>query len=626
MAQLIEVDQVSLVASILGGFIILYGLVSFFIKERLYLSEALVSVTMGIILGPNVLKLLNPMNWGPKDDITHDLLRIVIAVQVMFSGVALPKAYPVKEWKTLLILYLPVMTYMWAVSGLLIRWLIPNINFLEALAIAACITPTDPILANSVVKGRFAEKHVPPHVRNLLSAESASNDGLAYPFLYLTIYLMEESSVGKAFGLWFLYSWLYQVLLSCVIGIIAGYVARKLLYLAESHRLIDKESFLVFAIALALFLMGTVSMIGSNDLLACFTAGTAFTWDDWFRKETEEAHLQEVIDMLLNLAMYVGATIPWSEFNNVDTGITVWRLTLCAILILIFRRLPIIMALMRFMPAIKTYREAAFTGWFGPIGIGAIYYLTVIKQHYELDKTNILYVTVEPVVYFTVISSILVHGITIPEAHIGESDMISSTRHEDIRKEKQREEEGEDWHHNLDIPQNIREKFKRKHANDQGKSGTFSSRYAIWDEGDSYIIENYDGEDIHVIPSAHSTSTQEQNRSYFFRRNTGSTNDSTQNSSYNQEHGRGSSKRDRGSPLEPSPQIRLESFREDDVESRESHMDAGDIIEAEMKTPKTERRKYFSNKINEDEDKRPKEIFVKNDDIFDFLRRVGLEE
>ncbi|CAG8534994.1 14133_t:CDS:10 [Funneliformis caledonium] len=632
-----KLDEVSLVASILGGFIILYGLVSFFIKERLYLSEALVSVTMGIILGPNVLKLLNPMNWGPKDDITHDFLRIVIAVQVMFSGVALPKAYPVKEWKTLLILYLPVMTYMWAVSGLLIRWLIPNINLLEALAIAACITPTDPILANSVVKGRFAEKHVPPHVRNLLSAESASNDGLAYPFLYLTIYLMEESSVVKAFGLWFLYSWLYQVLLSCVIGIIAGYVARKLLYLAESHRLIDKESFLVFAIALALFLMGTVSMIGSNDLLACFTAGTAFTWDDWFRKETEEAHLQEVIDMLLNLAMYVGATIPWSEFNNVDTGITVWRLTLCAILILIFRRLPIIMALMRFMPAIKTYREAAFTGWFGPIGIGAIYYLTVIKQHYESDKTNILYVTVEPVVYFTVISSILVHGITIPlvkiskrintrtlttgtlnnqvsrlpvirigtelifrpkadkekiqspeeasendsptttieidsqaEAHRGESDMISSTRHEDIRNEKQREEEGEDWHHNLDIPQNIREKFKRKHANDQGKSGTFSSRYAIWDEGDSYIIENYDGEDIHVIPSAHSTSTQEQNRSYFFRRNTGSTNDSTQNSSYNQEHGRGSSKRDRGSPLEPSPQIRLESFREDDVESRES--------------------------------------------------------
>jgi NhaP-type Na+/H+ or K+/H+ antiporter len=50
---------------------------------------------------------------------------------------------------------------------------------------------------------------------------------------------------------------------------------------------------------------------GSDDLLACFVAGNAFSWDDWFRKETEEAHFQEVIDMMLNLAVfvYIGAII-----------------------------------------------------------------------------------------------------------------------------------------------------------------------------------------------------------------------------------------------------------------------------------------------------------------------------
>ncbi len=40
MFELIDVNELSLVTSILGGYIILYGLVSFFIKERLYLSEA----------------------------------------------------------------------------------------------------------------------------------------------------------------------------------------------------------------------------------------------------------------------------------------------------------------------------------------------------------------------------------------------------------------------------------------------------------------------------------------------------------------------------------------------------------------------------------------------------------
>jgi len=309
---LIHADAVSVVIAVLGGFIILFGLVSFFIKERLYLSDALVAAIVGIILSPAALNVLRPLEWGTRDNISHDFTRIVIAIQVMCSGVALPRRYLIKEWKSLFILLVPVMIYMWIASGVIIYMIIRDLNLLEALAIAACITPTDPILANSVVKGRFAEKHVPPHVRNLLSAESATNDGLTYPFLYLSLYLLDGPSIGTFLGKWILYSWLYQVVLSIVIGIVVGYIARKLLYLAESNRLIDKESFLVFAIALSLFLTGFVTIIGSNDFLASFVAGTSFTWDDWFRKETEEAHLQEVIDMLLNLAIfiYVGAVIP----------------------------------------------------------------------------------------------------------------------------------------------------------------------------------------------------------------------------------------------------------------------------------------------------------------------------
>jgi hypothetical protein len=40
MSPLIHVEEVSVVTSVLGGFIIIFGLVSFFVKERLYLSEA----------------------------------------------------------------------------------------------------------------------------------------------------------------------------------------------------------------------------------------------------------------------------------------------------------------------------------------------------------------------------------------------------------------------------------------------------------------------------------------------------------------------------------------------------------------------------------------------------------
>lgn len=51
--------------------------------------------------------------------------------------------------------------------------------------------------------------------------------------------------------------------------------------------------------------MSMTGFSGSDDVLACFAAGNAFSWDDWFRQETEEAHFQEVIDMLLNLSVFV---------------------------------------------------------------------------------------------------------------------------------------------------------------------------------------------------------------------------------------------------------------------------------------------------------------------------------
>jgi len=71
----------------------------------------------------------------------------------------------------------------WLVSALFVWAIFPKIEFLSALAIAACLTPTDPILAQAVVGGKFADKHVPAHIRHLLQAESGSNDGAAFPFL-----------------------------------------------------------------------------------------------------------------------------------------------------------------------------------------------------------------------------------------------------------------------------------------------------------------------------------------------------------------------------------------------------------------------------------------------------------
>jgi NhaP-type Na+/H+ or K+/H+ antiporter len=118
-------------------------------------------------------------------------------------------------------------------------------------------------------------------------------------------------------------------------------------------------------------------MIGSDDVLACFIAGNAFTWDDWFRLETLDDSLQPTIDMLLNLTIFLwfGAICPWESFANNDS-IPIYRLVFLGILILLLRRLPFVFALHRYIRQIEEKRQAIFVGFFGPIGVSGESYAT----------------------------------------------------------------------------------------------------------------------------------------------------------------------------------------------------------------------------------------------------------
>lgn len=117
-------------------------------------------------------------------------------------------------------------------------------------------------------------------------------------------------------------------------------------------------------VALALLVTGLTTLAGSDDLLAAFACGTAFAWDDWFTESIEESNFSSTIDLLANCAMfiYLGATMPFSAWNNASLTLSPWRLVVLAIAILALRRLPTIFALQWWIPDIKTRREAIFAG------------------------------------------------------------------------------------------------------------------------------------------------------------------------------------------------------------------------------------------------------------------------
>ncbi|KAK1753659.1 Cation/H+ exchanger [Echria macrotheca] len=458
----LDVSELNTVLGVLGTFILLYGIISVKIKTKWYLGEALPAVFIGVLLGPVAAKFLDSTRWGSAaegqtSDITLGVARVVIGVQLVIAGFQLPAKYQQLRWKEMAVCLLPIMTIMWLFTTLCLLATVPKITLLAALVIGSCVTCTDPILSQAIAKGPFADKYVARDLREIISSEAGANDGFGFPFLMLAVYLIRHADipgagektghaerglafllarseegvgrlgggVGEALKNWFVETWLYIVLMSVAIGAVVGFGSMFALKFALRRKWIDSESYLLYPTAIGLWLVGICGMLGTDDLLACFVAGNAMNWDGEYLRETEDRHdeVNSCVDVLLNFGgfMYIGTIIPWSDFNQPDTtGLTYGRLIGLGVLVLILRRIPAILAMYKFMPNVcKNYKEALFMGYFGPIGIGAVFYVEHTRHLFpelgqgDVEETNLVRVMI-PVVYWLVLFSIVVHGLSIP--------------------------------------------------------------------------------------------------------------------------------------------------------------------------------------------------------------------
>jgi NhaP-type Na+/H+ or K+/H+ antiporter len=253
-----------------------------------------ISFFAGVAFSPHAANFIKPLEYAQGSDaalatITLYFTRLVLGVQLVLAGVQLPSRYLLTEWRSLSYLLGPGMTAMWICSSLILFAMVPHLSFLHALAIGACITPTDPVLSNSIVKGKFADKNVPRPLQRIIIAESGANDGLGYPFLFFALYLIKYTGMGgegqlggarKAIGLWFGETWGYTILLSVLYGVTVGWLAKEMLHWAEEKKYIDRESFLVFAITLAVRLLPSYLRAKLTSIVVhCW-----YLWDDWKRR------------------------------------------------------------------------------------------------------------------------------------------------------------------------------------------------------------------------------------------------------------------------------------------------------------------------------------------------------
>jgi NhaP-type Na+/H+ or K+/H+ antiporter len=391
--------DLNLALVVVSGVVLVLGLFSNYIRDRTWISEPMLAMLLGVMAGPFLLDLL-PFYWSRYDSLLEVVARLTLAIGLMAVALRLPDRYTVRHWRSLAVLICILMPLMWLMTAaILIVFL--GLDWKLALLAGAVVTPTDPIVASSIITGKAAEKYLPARLRNLLSTESAANDGLAYPIVLLSYYLLAPPK-DPIWIHWLTHTLLWEVGVTVVFGILLGYSAGTLVIWAERKHLTDKTSFLAFTLTLSLLTLGLTKLFGTDGILAVFAAGLAFNRQVKGKERAEDANVQEAIGQFFVLLAFTffGLMLPWQDWLKLG-----WPIWLSVICILLFRRLPPLLLLKKWIPELKANKDVLFLGWFGPVGISAVFYALFI---WHLTGFREVWVIASLIIFV----SVIVHGTT----------------------------------------------------------------------------------------------------------------------------------------------------------------------------------------------------------------------
>lgn len=374
-------SDLNIVLATVGGMLLMLGVLGGFLGSRLYISQPLVALLFGVLIGPDVLGLLKLASWGEMELILEEAARLTLAIALVGAALRLPEGYSIRHWRSLAVLLGLVMPLMWFASSFL-AYLILGVPLLVALLIGAVVTPTDPVVAGAIVTGEVAEQNLPERTRHTLSAESGANDGLALLFVLLPILLLTKPS-GEAWSQWLTGVLLWDVVAAVILGALIGYMAGRLLEWAQAKEIMEHTSLLTTALALGLTVLGAVKLAGSDGILAVFAAGVAFSMVVHPKREEQQERVQDAIGRFFDLPVFVllGMALPWGEWLGLG-----WGGLVLALAVLLLRRLPAVLASSPLIGQVRRTRDSLFLGWFGPIGIAALYYATFSLRHTGVEE------------------------------------------------------------------------------------------------------------------------------------------------------------------------------------------------------------------------------------------------
>lgn len=367
-----ETDVLLTVIGVLGVFVAALSAK----MRRLPISEPLLGLAAGVLIGPQVLDVVRIPLITEEQSLLHQTSRILLAVSVMAVALRYPISDIRRMWRPVTVLLLVAMPVMAVVTAAL-GWLVLSIPVALAALLGAALCPTDPVLASTVVTGDDAERDLPARNRQMLSLESGANDGLALPLVLVAVALAGGMGVGAAVR-----ESLWQVFGAIVIGAAVGWAGGKALRWGEEYGATDAAPALFFTVVLALGILGAAGLFSTDGVLAVFVGGLVFNAVGSGRERAMEVSIDEAVNRfaVMPLFVLVGITLPWQAWFELG-----WPALVLAVSVLLLRRVPILLVLQR--PLRLRVRDALYLGWFGPVGVSALFYLTLESDRAGVNET-----------------------------------------------------------------------------------------------------------------------------------------------------------------------------------------------------------------------------------------------
>jgi NhaP-type Na+/H+ or K+/H+ antiporter len=340
---------------------------------------------------------------GSNTELMKRLTEFAVIIALFAAGLRIDRPMNWRAWHSTSLLILVVMPL--TIAGVaLFANLVMGLSLGAAILLGAILAPTDPVLAASVGADEPGEGDSEP--KFALTSESGLNDGLAFPFVLLGIFIAVEGGTSWV-AEWVLADVIYAIAVGLILGAGVGILLSRLVDNLTERGLISREMEGWIAVAAVLAIYGLTELVGAYGFIAAFAGGLAF------RKRptrTTRHHRKvhggaETVERVAELALILllGSTL--TTQGLAIPGISGWLLA--PLLLLVIRPLLVLTA---FAGSRLELKERIFVGWFGIRGLGSFYYAAVAfgTGALALQEKQLIFWTTVVVVGL----SIVLHGLT----------------------------------------------------------------------------------------------------------------------------------------------------------------------------------------------------------------------